>query len=498
MKPNQIRVLYHSIISFRYLLLEILPREFEEHFEGAADCFSSSKVRLKRIQEQIRKGMLNFPAKADKAMGINTDPFPEIGEATANVGTLDFQNLYLKELEEVNVQMHVANQIASQKDTRSSPANGQSFAAQKDDSRDETLDGDPQEAAVIKKMCPKCKSSYKWLKWLPIDKKQHYEDVWICLMLANNYNRRPYPTGPTDLKQQPFLVRPPANQTAFQKDTRSSPASGQNFATQKDDSKEETLYGDSLEAAVMKRMCSRCRLGCKWFRPPNHCRMEGNYPKMRPEVDSSYGIGAKDWSPRSVSNKMESNHHNRRPVLCSRQGIRAKQCSPQIVSKLASKAERASSATELVSSLVPGVPNCFVMQNKPKQMPTQKSDFGDKGKMIKPLVISKTQKRRIQRKYTQYQKNLKKSGESSSLAQSKGQAEEKESPKLAPQIKRSASREQLAKVHAELRAKERTSLIGLEKAFMESEDEIDKEGELGQKKVLALMKSEDETDKGNE
>ncbi|CAL5368399.1 unnamed protein product [Camellia sinensis] len=112
-------------------------------------------------------------------------------------------------------------------------------------------------------------------------------------------------------------------------------------------------------------------------------------------------------------------------------------------------------------------------------MPAQKSDFGDKGIMIKPPVISKTQKRRIQRKYTQYQKNLKKSGESSSL------------------IKRSASREQLAKVHAELRAKERTSLIGLEKAFMESEDETDKEGELGQKKVLALMKSEDETDKGN-
>ncbi|GMP29495.1 hypothetical protein CsSME_00004570 [Camellia sinensis var. sinensis] len=317
---------------------------------------------LVQIQEQIRKGRLKFPTKADKAMGINTDPFPEIGEATANVGTLDFQNLHLKELEEVNVQMHVANQTASQKDTRSSPANGQNFSAQKDDSRDEALDGDPLEAAVIKRMCPKCKSSYKWLRGLPIDKKQHYKDVWICLMLANNYSGRPYPTGPTDLKQQPFLARPPASQTAFQKDTRRLPASGQNFAAQKNDSNEETLYGDSLEAAVMERMHSRCRLGCKWFRPPNDCRMEGNYLEMRPEV--------------------------------------------------------ASSATELVSSLVPGVPNCFVIQNKPKQMPAQKSDFGDKGIMIKPPEISKTQKRRIQRKYTRYQKNLKKSGESSSLAHS--------------------------------------------------------------------------------
>ena len=42
-------------------------------------------------------------------MGIDTNPFLEIGEVTANVIVLDFQNLSLKELEEVNVQMHVAN-----------------------------------------------------------------------------------------------------------------------------------------------------------------------------------------------------------------------------------------------------------------------------------------------------------------------------------------------------------------------------------------------------
>ena len=77
-----------------------------------------------KIQEQIRKGSLKFPAKAEKAMGINTNPFPEIGEITTNVGVPDFQNLSLKELEEVNVQMYVASQTTVKKDTRSSSANG--------------------------------------------------------------------------------------------------------------------------------------------------------------------------------------------------------------------------------------------------------------------------------------------------------------------------------------------------------------------------------------
>ena len=52
-------------------------------------------------------------------------------------------------------------------------------------------------------------------------------------------------------------------------------------------------------------------------------------------------------------------------------------------------------------------------------------------------------------------------------------------------IKRNANKEQLAKVHAKLRAKERSSLAGLEKALIESDDETDEEVELGQKKVLA-------------
>ena len=40
-------------------------------------------------------------------MGINTNLFPEIGEAITIVGMPDFQNLSLKELEEVTMQMHV-------------------------------------------------------------------------------------------------------------------------------------------------------------------------------------------------------------------------------------------------------------------------------------------------------------------------------------------------------------------------------------------------------
>ena len=79
-----------------------------------------------RIQEQIWKGRLKFLAKSEKAMGIDTNPFPEIGEAAGNVGMLDFQNISLKELEEVTIQMHVDNQTAFRKNIRSSPVNRQS------------------------------------------------------------------------------------------------------------------------------------------------------------------------------------------------------------------------------------------------------------------------------------------------------------------------------------------------------------------------------------
>ncbi|XP_028054038.1 uncharacterized protein LOC114258294 isoform X2 [Camellia sinensis] len=249
-----------------------------------------------------------------------------------------------------------ASQIASQKETRSSPANGQSFATQKDDYSEEALDDISLETTVMQMMHPRCRSCCIWLRELPNDWNQP----------ANNYS------------------------------TRSSTTNGQSFVAQKDDFSEEALDDDSLETAVMRRMCSRCRLSYKWLR-----------------------------------------------------GLRG-----------------------LMSSWVSGVPNWFVWQKNFEGL--------DMGRVI----TIRTQRRNIQKKYPGDQNDMKKSGENSSLAQSKGQAEEKESPKLASQIKRSANREQLAKVHAELRAKERASLTGLKKALMESENETDEDGELGSKKVL--------------
>ena len=61
-------------------------------------------------------------------MGIDTNPFLEIGEVAANVIVLDFQNLSLKELEKVNVQMHVASQTTVKKDTGNLPTFGQGFS----------------------------------------------------------------------------------------------------------------------------------------------------------------------------------------------------------------------------------------------------------------------------------------------------------------------------------------------------------------------------------
>ena len=72
----------------------------------------------------------------------------------------------------------------------------------------------------------------------------------------------------------------------------------------------------------------------------------------------------------------------------------------------------------------------------------------------------------------------------------KSQAEGEEDSKLDHNLKstlpdkRSCSREQLAKVHSELKAKERSSLVGLEKALMESDSEIEDEVVLGQRKGM--------------
>ncbi|GMP42848.1 hypothetical protein CsSME_00012449 [Camellia sinensis var. sinensis] len=110
-------------------------------------------------------------------MGIDSNPFPKIGEVAANVIMLDFQNLSLKELKEVNVQIHVADQTTIKKDTGNLPAIGQGFSHQRKDSDEEALDDDSLEAVVMQRMCPRCRLRYKWLKGLSIDGKQYYRDM---------------------------------------------------------------------------------------------------------------------------------------------------------------------------------------------------------------------------------------------------------------------------------------------------------------------------------
>ncbi|GMP42059.1 hypothetical protein CsSME_00011926 [Camellia sinensis var. sinensis] len=146
-----------------------------------------------RIQEQIRKRSLKFPTKTEKIMGIDSNPFPEVGEGTANVVVPNFQNLSLQELEEVNVQMHTANQTTAKKETRNPPAIGRGFSHQKEQSDEEALDDNSLEAAVMQRMCPRCRLSHKWLRGLPIDGKQYYRDVQRHSKPTNAYNKRLYP-----------------------------------------------------------------------------------------------------------------------------------------------------------------------------------------------------------------------------------------------------------------------------------------------------------------
>lgn len=118
-------------------------------------------------------------------MGIDTNLFPEISEAATNIGVPDFlaktveESLSLKELDEVNVQMHVTSQAAFRKTTQGSPASGKSFVGQENGSSEETntLDDDSLKVAVMQQTCPRCRLSYKWLKGLPVDGKQYYKDV---------------------------------------------------------------------------------------------------------------------------------------------------------------------------------------------------------------------------------------------------------------------------------------------------------------------------------
>ncbi|XP_028074763.1 uncharacterized protein LOC114277118 [Camellia sinensis] len=143
-------------------------------------------------------------------MGIDSDPFPEVGEAAANVITSDFQNLSLTELEEVNVQMHVANQTNIKKNARGPPVIEQGFSHQKEHSDEESLDDDSLEAAVMQRMCPRCRLSYKWLKGLPTDGKQYYRDVQRRPKSTNAYNKRPYPASD---RQRPPVVEPVGTET---------------------------------------------------------------------------------------------------------------------------------------------------------------------------------------------------------------------------------------------------------------------------------------------
>ena len=79
------------------------------------------------------------------------------------------------------------------------------------------------------------------------------------------------------------------------------------------------------------------------------------------------------------------------------------------------------------------------------------------------------------------------------MVQTEGQTEGKKNPKSAHspkstlQDKMGYSREQLAKIHFELKAKERSSLVGLEKALMESDSETEGEVGLGQKKEMVKV-----------
>ena len=136
-------------------------------------------------------------------MGIDSNPFPEVRESTAIVVVPDFQSLSLKELEEVNVQMHVANKTYVKKDTRSSLVVRQGSVDQREDSVEEALDDDSLEVVIIQRMCPRCRLGYKWLKGLPIDGKQCYKDVQRRPRPTSAYNKRPYPTGP---RHQPFMA----------------------------------------------------------------------------------------------------------------------------------------------------------------------------------------------------------------------------------------------------------------------------------------------------
>ncbi|CAL5361510.1 unnamed protein product [Camellia sinensis] len=85
-----------------------------------------------------------------------------------------------------------------------------------------------------------------------------------------------------------------------------------------------------------------------------------------------YGIKARDWPSRPASRKIESGHLHQRPELGPKHAVRAKQWPSQPASKVTSKEERSSATVGSVGSWVPGVPDWFVMQNKPREVFTER------------------------------------------------------------------------------------------------------------------------------
>ncbi|XP_028106496.1 paramyosin-like [Camellia sinensis] len=166
--------------------------------------------------------------------------------------------------------------------------------------------------------------------------------------------------------------------------------------------------------------------------------MESSHSERRLEKSSGFRIKARNWPSGPASRRTENVHHLREPESGSKLGDRAKQLSSQPASKVTSKEGKDSSTSGSVSSWIT--------------------------------------KEKIQRRYTQYQKDLKESRESSSLIQTGEKKNRKSNHNSKPVLHNEVdcSREQLAKVHSELKVREKDTLAGLEKALMESGKQLAK------------------------
>ena len=172
-------------------------------------------------------------------------------------------------------------------------------------------------------MCPRCRLSYKWLKGLPTDGKQYYRDVQRRPKSTNAYNKRPYPASD---RQRPPVVEPMVNRLH---------------------DKGKKLLHES--------------------RPHNYYRVESSHSERKLERGSVHGIRAREWPPRPVLHRTENGHPYRRSESDSKHEDKTRHLPSRPVSKMASKVEKGSSASESASSWVPGVPDWLVMQIKPRE-----------------------------------------------------------------------------------------------------------------------------------